>query len=215
VNFPPSERYLLSRRAIDVIRLEPAQLMQKHLDAGEVEAALIARIAGRDRSALEALYGRYQRPLFRYLCQLTPDRGLAEEILQDTLLAVWQSAAAFQRRSSPRAWLFGVARRQAHNTLRRRGIPPAGDAQVGDVPDQERGPEAQALAAADRETLAAAIERLSPLHREALALAFVEGLAYAEIAALLEIPEGTVKSRLSNARRALRAELGATLEADR
>jgi RNA polymerase sigma factor (sigma-70 family) len=197
-----------------MLQIEPVQFMEQQPDADAVETLLIVRIASRDRSALEELYGRYQRPLFRYLCRLTPDRGLAEEILQDTLLAVWQSAGRFERRSSPRAWLFGVARRQAHNALRKQGIALAGDDDMDAIPDQAVDPEACALASVDQSTLAAAIDRLSPLHREVVALAFVEGLAYAEIATLLEIPEGTVKSRLSNARRALRAQLSTRLEVD-
>src|SRR4051812_38715149 len=94
--------------------------MSKPLSVDEQDggAALLRRIAGGDREALVDLYNRYQRPLFRYLCQMTPDRGLAEEILQDTLVAVWQGAASFEGRSALRTWVFGIARRQAHNTLR-------------------------------------------------------------------------------------------------
>jgi DNA-directed RNA polymerase specialized sigma24 family protein len=57
------------------------------------------------------------------LLQLTPDYGLAEELLQDTLVAVWKSARSFEGRSSVLTWLIGIARRQAHNTLRQRKIP--------------------------------------------------------------------------------------------
>ncbi len=77
---------------------------------------LLKDIAGGDRQALSELYARYQRPLFNYLLQLTPDYGLAEELLQDTLVAVWKSACSFEERSSVQTWLIGIARRQAHNT---------------------------------------------------------------------------------------------------
>src|SRR5215210_109678 len=85
----------------------------------ESDSTLLERIAREDRRAVTELYARHQRPLFRYLCQLTPDHGLAEEILQDTIVAVWQGAAAFEGRSAVRTWLFAIARRQAHNVLRR------------------------------------------------------------------------------------------------
>lgn len=181
-------------------------------DAAEGERALLALIAAGDRDALAQLYAVYQRRLFRYLCHLTPDRGLAEEILQDTLLAVWRSAGSFEARSSVRTWLFGVARRQAHNGLRRRGREVTNTDELDGVSDTAPGPEGRTLALEDRERLTAAMGQLSPLHREVLALVFVEGLGYGEVAAMLDIPEGTVKSRLSNGRRALRALLGAARE---
>lgn len=163
--------------------------------------ALLDRIAGGDRDALAELYRQYQRPLFRFLCQLTPDRGLAEEVLQDTLVAVWKSAGTFGGRSQVSTWLFGIARRQAHNTLRRKGLNLAGVDEIDQAADPGPPPEELALA---RDCLAQAVRRLAPLHREVLALTFVSGLGYQEIAEVLEVPEGTVKSRLFNARRALR-----------
>src|SRR5437762_8785247 len=96
---------------------------------------VVRRIAAGDRNALTELYTRYQRPVFRYICQLTPDPGLAEEILQDTLVAAWRSAAQFQARSSVQTWLIGIARRQAHNTLRKRGLPLADVEEATDLAD--------------------------------------------------------------------------------
>jgi RNA polymerase sigma factor (sigma-70 family) len=171
------------------------------------DCGLLARIAAGDRSALERLYAYHQRRLFRYLCQLTSDRGLAEEILQDTILAVWQAAGTFQRRSSVRSWLFGIARRQAHNALRRRGRDTLGSDELEAVRDGAPGPESRAVAAEDSERLTAALGRLSVMHREVVALVLVEGFSYADVATLLEVPEGTVKSRLNHARGNLRALL--------
>jgi len=169
--------------------------------AVSAEQALLERIASGDRDALAELYRRYQRPLFRFLRQLTPDRGLAEEILQDTLVAVWKGAGTFKGRSPVSTWLFGIARRQAHDALRRKGVAFAGEEEIGQAADPGPPPEERALA---RDGLAQAVRRLAPVHREVLALAFVSGLGYQEIAEALEVPEGTVKSRLFNARRALR-----------
>lgn len=63
------------------------------------DSQLLRQIAAGDRHALAELYERYQRPLFSYLLQLTPDYGIAEELLQDTLVAVWKSAHSFEGRS--------------------------------------------------------------------------------------------------------------------
>jgi RNA polymerase sigma-70 factor (ECF subfamily) len=175
----------------------------------------LARIAAGDRRALEELYGRHGHALLRYLLTLTSDRQLAEELLQDTLMAVWRSAGSFEGRSGVRTWLFGVARRQAHNTLRRPRPTAEGEGEIQSVPSPDAGPEEAVLAGVAPPELAAAMRSLSPLHREALWLAFVQGLPYEEIALTLGAPVGTVKSRLSNARRALRALLEAQEEVER
>jgi len=181
-----------------------------HERVADPDRQLLDRIARGDRTALAELYTRYQAPLFRYLVQLIGDHGLAEEVLQDTLVAVWRSAAGFEGRSTVQTWLIGIARRQAHNTLRRRSLPLADESELDVVSASEPEPESAALASAEREELAAAIRCLAPVHREVLVLAFVNGLSYREMATTLGVPEGTIKSRLNNAKRALRTLLEAS-----
>lgn len=168
---------------------------------------LIDRIAGGDRDALAALYARYGGALFAYLVRLVDDRSVAEEVLQDTLVAVWKSAGTFEGRSSVLTWLVGIARRQAHNAGRRRSLPRADAAELETLAAAEPEPEDAALASANRDEIARALARLSPLHREAIVLAFVHGLSYEEMARTVGVPIGTIKSRLSNAKGALRAML--------
>jgi RNA polymerase sigma factor (sigma-70 family) len=170
----------------------------------EADAALLRRIAAEDRRAVAELYARHQRPLFRYLWQLTSDHGLAEEILQDTIVAVWQGAPAFQGRSAVRTWLFAIARRQAHNVLRRRGLLLAGEDDLHTLEDSDPGPEEHALRLSDAEDVQRALARLPLIHREVLVLNFVNALRYDEIATVLGVPQGTVKSRLNHAKRGLR-----------
>ncbi len=187
----------------------------QHIQPVADERQVIRRIAIGDRDALAELYACYQRTLFNYLLQLTPDRGLAEEILQDTLVAVWKSAQSFEGRSSVRTWLIGIARRQAHNTLRQRRLPLADETEMEGLVATDPEPEAWTLASFARDELAAAFRQLAPLHRGVLVLTFVQELSYQETATILEVPVGTVKSRLSNARRALRAQLDGREEANR
>ena len=177
------------------------------------ERQITRRIAAGDREALSELYAHYQRALFNYLLQLTPDYGLAEEILQDTLVAVWKSAHRFEGRSSLQTWLIGIARRQAHNTLRQHKLPVVDETEMEELVATEPEPEAFTLASIARDELAEAFQQLAPLHREALVLIFVHELSYQETATILEVPVGTVKSRICNARRALRALLDAREEA--
>ena len=176
---------------------------------------IVQRIAGGDRQALAELYARYQRPLFNYLLQLTPDYGLAEEILQDTLVAIWKSAKSFEGRSSVSTWLIGIARRQAHNTLRQRKLPLVDEAVLTDLLAADPEPEEFTLASVERDELVAAFRQLAPMHREILALTFVQELSYQETAQVIGVPLGTVKSRLSNAKKALRALLESREETKR
>ena len=128
---------------------------------------------------------------------------VAEEILQDTLLAVWRSAHLYAGRSSVRTWLFGIARRQAHNRLRVRSPEQVPLDRLAGRADPAPGPAEWALAAAQREAIAEAFDALALQHREVLALAFAARIAHREIAEILDVPVGTVKSRLHHARAAL------------
>src|SRR5688572_7252285 len=95
---------------------------QPFSDSAEV---LVQRVARGDRAGLEELYYRHGRALLQYLVQICSDRQVAEEVLLDALVAMWQGADHFAGRSSVRTWLFSIARRQAHNTLRRAQVPTA------------------------------------------------------------------------------------------
>jgi RNA polymerase sigma-70 factor, ECF subfamily len=176
---------------------------------------VLGRIAAGDRQALAELYERYQRVLFSYLQQLTPDYGLAEELLQDTLVAVWRSAYSFEGRSSIQTWLIGIARRQAHNTLRQRKLPLSDEAELKALVSTDPEPEDFTLTCIAREELLEAFKQLAPVHREVLVLTFVHELSYQETASILDVPVGTIKSRLSNAKRVLRALLDAREEMKR
>lgn len=181
-------------------------MQQPVADQGQ---GLIGRIAAGDRAALAELYAAYERPLLAYLRLLSGDRLLAEELLQDTLLAVWHGAGAFRGQSTVRSWLFGIARRRAHDALRRRTLRLVDEGELESLLAPDPEPEDLALAGETREELAAAIGRLEPHHREVLLLTFVQELSYQEQADALGVPLGTVRSRLSNAKRALRVLLDA------
>ncbi|WP_225878294.1 RNA polymerase sigma factor [Spongiactinospora rosea] len=180
---------------------QPARAARARRDdraaAGDVR--VLARIADGDARALADLYERYSGPLFAFLYRLCGDRGTAEEILQDTVMAVWLSAASYRQRSSVSTWLFGVARRQAHNRLR--GMPPPIAAEPREGPDPLPGPEELAVGG---DQVQSALARLPLPHREVVVLLLVHDLTQREIAEVLGIPVGTVKSRLHHARAILR-----------
>jgi RNA polymerase sigma factor (sigma-70 family) len=173
----------------------------------ESDEVLLRRVGRGDAEALTALYQRHANGLFGFLLRLAGDRMLAEEILQDTLMAVWRGADGFAGRSQVRTWLYGIARRQAHNRLR---VTRPVEAALDDVAEPQLagpGPEELALASLERDRVLAAVDRLSLVHREVVMLTFAADLSQAEIAEVLGVAVGTVKSRLHNARAALVRQL--------
>jgi len=178
-----------------------------------VDVALVRQMADGNEIALERLYDRHAPTLLGYLIELTGDRLEAEEVLQDTMVAAWKSARAFAGRSQVRTWLFGIARRRLRDGRRRRILERAQDTELGDLDGDESSPEHTALVRAELADLTTLIASLGALQREVLALAFVHELSYAEMADVLEVSVGTVKSRLSNARRALQTLLAEREEA--
>jgi len=180
----------------------------------DADLQLIQRIAGGDREALTEMYRHHGQDVLQYLRHFTSDRGLAEEIMQDTFLAVWKNAGSYRREARVRAWLFGIARRQACKHLPRPLPPHVNPAELETLPAPDPEPEAALLAGIARDEIRQALFRLAPIHREILLLTFVHALSYAETADILGVPLGTVKSRLSNAKRSLRGLLDEESQSD-
>jgi RNA polymerase sigma factor, sigma-70 family len=170
---------------------------------GDSDLDLVQRIAAGDERALEELYARHAQSLLAYAQHLIGDRGAAEEALQDTFVAIWRGAASFEQRSTVRTWLFGICRRQALRRVRPAAAATQPIEEVPELPSEAPSPDAVVLARADASAVAAALATLPAIHREVLDLAFGAELSHAEVAEVLGIPVGTVKSRLFHARAAL------------
>ncbi len=180
----------------------------------DIDMRLIRAVASGDRQALEDMYTRHGQSLLHYLLHFTSDMGIAEELLQDTFMAVWQNARTYRGDARLRTWLFGIARRRAGKRLRRSEPLWAEMAELEDLPAPDLEPEPALLSSVAREEVTHALGQLMPAHREILLLIFVYDLSYAEIAEILEVPLGTVKSRLWHAKRCLRTILKAREEVD-
>jgi RNA polymerase sigma-70 factor, ECF subfamily len=168
------------------------------------DVQLLRRIGQGDEDAMAVFYREHGQVVLAQVLLVTGERVLAEEILQDTMLAVWRGAGSFRGESSARSWVIAIARRQTRDRLRRRRLRVVvDDAFLADQPSSGPGPEAMALDRADLAEVAAAIRELAASHREVLGLVFGSGLSLPEVAGVLEIPVGTVKSRLAAARTAL------------
>jgi RNA polymerase sigma-70 factor, ECF subfamily len=176
---------------------------------------LLAQIASGDEEALCQLYDAFRPRLRNYLWrQLHGDANAVEEALQDVFVAVWRTAASYRGEARVATWLFQIARYRA---LRLRHNRHDADLDIS----LHSLDEAEGLAAVqgrvlddshedrvlDRLALTQALDMLSPKHREALYLVSRQGFSLEETAAILDVPVGTIKSRMSYARKALLAAL--------
>jgi RNA polymerase sigma-70 factor (ECF subfamily) len=158
-------------------------------------------------AAMRQLYDEHAATLWRYAMRLTGDHARAEDVVQETLLRAWQHPDVFDdEERSPRAWLFTVARNmiidQSRSSLFRNEV----HSLDGSGPP-EHASQDEVNSALDRMLLSEALAQLSPEHRAVVQRSYYLGWTTAQIADNLDIAEGTVKSRLHYAVRALRLTL--------
>lgn len=172
---------------------------------------LIARCARGDRDAMDVLVSRHHAKLLDFLYRHTGDRERAADVAQRTLVKVFEAAGSYGMRSSFRTWMYAVAlnlaRDEYRRTVRRR------ESLESELPD-DVGLEAAGVLSGrvDREAsidLWSAVECLREEHRIAVLLKFRQELTYEEIAEVMDVPSGTVKSWIHHALKSLRETLGA------
>jgi len=165
---------------------------------------LVVRCQLGERPAFDELIERWHDPLWRYARRLTGDDEAAQDVMQDVWLRVIRGIVRLRDGSKLGAWLFGIARRVLMDRLRAQyAAPPMSDLDVTAL--------AAGDAALDLEEEIAAMEhqlaRLPLIEREVLTLFYLQELSLGDVAAVLDVPAGTVKSRLFRARQLLRREL--------
>jgi RNA polymerase sigma-70 factor (ECF subfamily) len=170
------------------------------------DSHLLRRIAAGDKAALAAFYDRHAARVLGLLLRILGDRDDAEDVLQETLWQVWQQAARYDpARSNPDNWLTLLARSRALDFRRRRSPsadPPAAEDRVAEA-DPAGGLERREMA----QLVRAALERLPDEQREAIRLAFYDGLTHEQVAEELSVPLGTAKTRIRRGMRRLRGLL--------
>jgi RNA polymerase sigma-70 factor (ECF subfamily) len=205
-------------------------MTDRHSGAAD-DARLVQELAAGSEAALVILYDRYGNAIFAAAYRLTSDRGVAEEVVQETFLTLWNRAEMFDPRSgSLAAWLHTIGRNRAVDRLRAAGRRPtltalsssaspsdsdtqaleravaAGTVMAGAA--QPPGPEEAAVAADLREAIRTAVAAMPEVERTVILLAYQEDLSQSEIAARLAWPLGTVKTRTRRALLRLREALG-------
>jgi RNA polymerase sigma-70 factor, ECF subfamily len=170
--------------------------------ADDPDLSLVRAIARGDARALEELYSHQGPGILAYLINRLGDRELAEEILQDVMLAVWQGAGRFRGKSRVRTWMLSIARYKAINAWQRGN--PSAAAINENLIDANPGPSSLVEREDAHAHLHAALGRLPEAQRETLELIFYHQLSGKEVAQVMGVSPGTVKSRLHRAKASLR-----------
>jgi len=182
---------------------------------GATDSELMAAVAAGDRAAFELVYGRYAPPIMAFLHHLSFDRGLAEDAMQETFVRVWKAASRFRPGARLAPWLYRIAQRaawtagaaRARRGGRARGQDPAEATDGALLPSRAAPVDAPARDQEAAEALRKALGGLSEALRVAFVLVRMEGLSYEDAAEVLEVPVGTVKSRVAAAETHLRGDL--------
>jgi RNA polymerase sigma factor (sigma-70 family) len=175
-------------------------------EASSVLGALMYRVALRDQAAFKQLYDATSHCLLGIVMRLLRERAWAEDVLQEIYVSVWNTAPNYSAlKAQPMTWLMTIARHRALDALRSKRTerqhmvqPPPGldddESSVPDVADERIGPLDQLLHSTEAERLRHCLQRLESTHRQAIALAFYDGLTHAELALHMRQPLGTVKA---------------------
>ena len=173
----------------------------------------VARMVDGDQNGLAALYDRHGRFVYSLALRIVRDQADAEDVTQDVFVQVWRQADRFDpARGSVVGWMLTITRARAVDVLRRRGTRPAsvGDVTAFDTSDDTPGQDMQIAWAQRTREVRTALESLPLLQRLAVELAFFDGLTHAQIAEQLDVPLGTVKTRVRHGLLRLRDRLAGT-----
>jgi RNA polymerase sigma-70 factor (ECF subfamily) len=173
----------------------------------EIELTLIQQAGNGDSNAFGELVRRHYAPIVNVVYRMCGDANLAEDMAQETFLRAWSNLASFRPKASLRHWLYRIAVNATLDVLRRKTEEPVEDEFIQMVSDQSPGPEATVIEKEQAADLQKKLKSLPEASRTVLVLREYGGLSYQEIATTLELPVGTVMSRLNYARTRLREML--------
>lgn len=174
------------------------------------DGALMARIRVKDIDAFETLYGVYRPRLSRFLLKLIHRPTLVEEVLNDTLMVVWEKPEAFNGASKLSTWIFAIAYRNAMKALRSQDEP-IEDAFANERVSPDSTPEDALGQQRTQVLLRRAIDKLSAEHRAVVEFTYFHEMGYREIAQIMDCPVDTVKTRMFHARRRLKQHLSGAM----
>ena len=186
----------MRRTAIQQLRPDPGPA--EDTDRDPDLAGLLARVARGDHAAFELLYGELSGPVYGVVRQVLRDPAQSEEIAQEVLLEIWRTATRFDpAKGSPAAWALTIAHRRAVDRVRSESASSRREEKA--APDLSEAPDdvAEAVAATlDGQRVRRCLDGLTELQRESIKLAYYGGYSYPQVARLLGVALGTVKTRI-------------------
>ncbi len=188
------------------VRSGPTGGASRSMTGPEGDLELIQRLVQGDKLALEALFAAYGQRLYAYALRLTDDPALAEDAVQETLIAAWRSARNYRGEGKVIAWLLGIVHHAVMTSLRHRTEPLSEEA-AETLGGGSLSPEEAVQEKERSHWVKNGLRSLSAEHKAVLELVFFQKLNLQEVARVCKCPVGTVKSRLSYARRHLRGIL--------
>lgn len=171
----------------------------------DTDEQLLQRIAGGDQQALRQFYERFHGVVYPFALRTLNNGADAAEVLNEVMLEVWRRAATFAGQSQVRTWLLSITRYKSIDLLRRRRpSEPLDEARLEEQQDADSCPASLALELGQQGAqVRQCLERLKDGHRQVVYLTFFEELSYPEIAEIMAIPNGTVKTRMLHAKQQL------------
>ena len=167
---------------------------------------LLRLIGRKNEEALALLFERYSSLLYSYALRILGDPQSAEDVLQESILAVWENARRYRGEGRVKAWLFTIVHNKSLKALRKKELPSLEEIAI-EPASPATGPLDRISSREQKENIRAGLGQLSPEHRRVLELVFYEEMSLKETAEICGIPVGTVKSRLSHAKTRLKGEL--------
>ena len=167
------------------------------------DEALVDAIAAGDRRAMQVLFGRHQVKVYRFLVRMTGDTAAADDLVSEVFFEVWRKAASFEGRSQVSTWLLGIARFKALSAARRRTEDQLSDFTAETIEDGSDDPETVLAKQDTSAVIRECLQQLSVDHREIIDLVYYHEKSVDEVAAIVGIPCGTVKTRMFYARKRL------------
>jgi RNA polymerase sigma-70 factor (ECF subfamily) len=207
--------------ATSILELSPERAAEMGVEPDDLR--LVEGLREGSERSYEDLIGRFQQPVYTLALRLLNDQSEASDVVQEVFLKVFRNIGSFRGQSTLKTWIYRITVNEAHNARRwffrhrRREVeldtnPEEARNWKEIIPDRSRSPFEVAFDREQHVMIEAALEKINPIFREAVVLRDITDLAYEEIAEVLGVSLGTVKSRILRGREALRDELAGSLK---